>query len=167
MRHQPNWIDGAYRSATEEQIQVVNPATETLIATIDSTPLDAVSSIIASSLQNFSSGVWSRADASTRFAVLSKAASLLRSRLPDFIILETEQTGRPIREMRAQLSRIPEWLEYFASLARTHEGRVTPFKGPVVNTLTRLPLGVVVQITPWNHPLLIATKKDRRGVSSR
>lgn len=159
MRHQPNWIDGAYLSTTAERIQVVNPATETLIATIDSTPLDAVTSTIASSLRNFSSGVWSRADASTRFAVLSKAASLLRSRLPEFIILETEQTGRPIREMRAQLSRIPEWLEYFASLARTHEGRVTPFKGPVINTLTRLPLGVVVQITPWNHPLLIATKK--------
>ena len=61
--------------------------------------------------------------------------------------------------MKAQLGRIPEWLDYFASLARTHEGHVTPFKGPVVNTLVRLPLGVVAQITPWNHPLLIATKK--------
>lgn len=157
--HQSNWVDGTYHSATEERIQVINPATETLIATIDSTPPEMVNSIIASSIQNFSSGIWSRADPSTRFAVLSKAATLLRSRLPEFIALETQQTGRPIREMRAQLSRIPEWLEYFASLARTHEGRVTPFKGPVVNTLTRLPLGVVVQITPWNHPLLIATKK--------
>ncbi|OOF90168.1 hypothetical protein ASPCADRAFT_212181 [Aspergillus carbonarius ITEM 5010] len=61
--------------------------------------------------------------------------------------------------MRAQLARVPEWLEYFASLARVHEGRVTPFKGPVVNTLTRLPLGVVALITPYNHPLLIAMKK--------
>lgn len=91
--------------------------------------------------------------------MLSKAATLLRSRLPELVPLEVAQTGRPIREMKAQLSRIPEWLEYFASLARTHDGRVTPFKGPVVNTLTRQPLGVVVQITPWNHPLLIATKK--------
>jgi acyl-CoA reductase-like NAD-dependent aldehyde dehydrogenase len=159
MRHQSNWVDGAYQTPTKEQILVINPATEASIATIDSTPLETVNSIISSSLQNFSSGVWSRADASARFTVLSRAANLLRSRLPEFVILETEQTGRPIREMRAQLSRIPEWLEYFASLARTHEGRVTPFKGPVVNTLTRLPLGVVVQITPWNHPLLIATKK--------
>lgn len=159
MRHQSNWVNGAYQLAATEVIQVINPATEAAIATIDSTPLDSVNYIIASSLENFSSGVWSRADASTRFAVLSKAANLLRSRLPEFINLETQQTGRPIREMRAQLFRIPEWLEYFASLARTHEGRVTPFKGPVVNTLTRLPLGVVVQITPWNHPLLIATKK--------
>lgn len=158
VRH-PNWINGAYASATAEKILVVNPATEATIATIDSTPLETVKSIISSSLENFSSGVWSHADASTRFSVLSTAANLLRARLPEFIQLETQQTGRPIREMKAQLFRIPEWLEYFASLARTHEGRVTPFKGPVVNTLTRLPLGVVVQITPWNHPLLIATKK--------
>ncbi|KAH8808787.1 putative aldehyde dehydrogenase family protein [Xylogone sp. PMI_703] len=158
-RHQSNWVDGAYQAAASERIEVINPATESLIATVDFTPLDTVNSIIASSLKNFSSGVWSQADASARFAVLSKAANLLRARLPEFINLETQQTGRPIREMRAQLSRIPEWLDYFASLARTYEGRVTPFKGPVINTLTRLPLGVVVQITPWNHPLLIATKK--------
>ena len=123
MRHQSNWVDGAYQTPTKEQILVINPATEASIATIDSTPLETVNSIISSSLQNFSSGVWSRADASARFMVLSKAANLLRSRLPEFVALETEQTGRPIREMRAQLSRIPEWLEYFASLTRTHEGR--------------------------------------------
>ena len=156
---QSNWINGAYAYATEAGIPVINPATETEIATIDSTPPETVNSIISSSLENFASGVWSHADASTRFSVLSKAANLLCARLPEFVQLETQQTGRPIREMKAQLSRIPEWLEYFASLARTHEGRVTPFKGPVINTLTRLPLGVVVQITPWNHPLLIATKK--------
>jgi acyl-CoA reductase-like NAD-dependent aldehyde dehydrogenase len=157
--HKPNWVNGTFGNPTEQQIQIVNPATEQTIATIDSTPLEAVNRIISSSLENFSSGIWSKADASTRFAVLSKAATILRSRLPEFVNLETQQTGRPIREMKAQLSRIPEWLEYFASLARTHEGRVTPFKGPVINTLTRIPLGVVVQITPWNHPLLIATKK--------
>lgn len=157
--HRSNWINGSLQDRTEQKIQVINPATEETIATIDSTPLDQVTSIVSSSLENFSSGAWSKADASTRFSVLSKAANLLRARLPEFITLETKQTGRPIREMKAQLSRIPEWLDYFASLARTHEGRVTPFKGPVINTVTRLPLGVVVQITPWNHPLLIATKK--------
>lgn len=159
MQHYSNWVNGDYATKSGVQIEVINPATESIIATIESTSLETVTSVIASSLDNFASGIWSRTDASTRFALLSKAANLLRSRLPEFIDLETQQTGRPIREMRAQLSRIPEWLEYFASLARTHEGRVTPFKGPVVNTLTRLPLGVVVQITPWNHPLLIAIKK--------
>lgn len=157
--HVSNWVNGAYTTAATERIQVVDPATESLIATINATPSETVDQIILESQVNFKNGSWSRADASERFAVLSKAASLLRSRIPEFVTLETLQTGRPIREMQAQLARIPEWLEYFASLARTHEGRVTPFKGPAVNTLTRVPLGVVAQITPWNHPLLIATKK--------
>ena len=159
LQHHSNWVNGAHQPPAEGCIHVINPATESPLFTIDSTPSSTVSSIIQSSLSNFSSGIWSSSSASDRYLVLSKAATLLRSRLPHYIRLETSQTGRPIREMTAQLSRIPEWLEYFASLARTHEGRVTPFKGPVVNTLTRSPLGVVVQITPWNHPLLIAIKK--------
>ncbi|EIT76137.1 aldehyde dehydrogenase domain-containing protein [Aspergillus flavus] len=157
--HVSNWINGAYTTATTQVITVLNPATETPIATIDSTPQETVTTIVADSVQTFHKGPWSKTEPSDRFTVLSTAARLLRTRLPEFIELETRQTGRPIREMQTQLSRVPEWLEYFASLARVHEGRVTPFKGPVVNTLTRLPLGVVAQITPYNHPLLIATKK--------
>jgi acyl-CoA reductase-like NAD-dependent aldehyde dehydrogenase len=163
--HISNWVNGAHTPPTPERIVVLNPATETPIATIDATPQATVQAIIATSWETFHNGAWSRADASDRFTVLSKAASLLRARIPEFVELETRQTGRPIREMRAQLARVPEWLEYFASLARVHEGRVTPFKGPVVNTLTRLPLGVVAQITPYNHPLLIATKKIAAGLA--
>jgi acyl-CoA reductase-like NAD-dependent aldehyde dehydrogenase len=157
--HVSNWVNGAYASPTTARITVLNPANEAPIATVDATPRETVDEIVHHSCIAFENGSWAKADASERYAVLSKAAVLLRSRIPDFVDLETRQTGRPIREMRAQLARVPEWLEYFASLARVHEGRVTPFKGPVVNTLTRLPLGVVAQITPYNHPLLIATKK--------
>lgn len=159
MPHVSNWLNGSRGSPLPEHIQITEPATEAPIATVDNTSHEVVDAVIYNALDTFRHGTWSQTDPSERFAVLSKAATLLRSRLPKFIDLETRQTGRPIREMRAQLARIPEWLEYFASLARVHEGRVTPFKGPVVNTLTRLPLGVVAQITPWNHPLLIATKK--------
>ena len=56
--------------------------------------------------------------------------------------------------MNAQLGRLPEWFEYFAALIRVDEGAVTPFKGPYLNYLRRAPLGVVGQITPWNHPLV-------------
>ncbi|KAA8642381.1 hypothetical protein EYZ11_010534 [Aspergillus tanneri] len=157
--HFSNWVNGEHATATPVRIPVINPATETPIASIDATAREAVDAIVTSCLETFHSGPWSQSDGSERFTVLSTAARLLRASVPEFVELETRQTGRPIREMRAQLARIPEWLEYFASLARVHEGRVTPFKGPVVNTLTRLPLGVVAQITPYNHPLLIATKK--------
>jgi acyl-CoA reductase-like NAD-dependent aldehyde dehydrogenase len=159
IHHRSNWIDGQETPPSATTISVVNPATEEAFATINATPSEAVDEIITTSWKTFYSGIWSRKDPSDRFAVLSRASTLLRGRTNDFVTLETAQTGRPIREMRTQLARVPEWLDYFASLARVHEGRVTPFKGAVTNTLTRIPLGVVVLITPYNHPLLIAMKK--------
>lgn len=86
-------------------------------------------------------------------------ARLLEQRLPELAAMESLQTGRALREMRAQLGRLPEWLEYFAALARAHEGRCPPFPGPYLNYVQRIPLGVCGLITPWNHPLLIALKK--------
>lgn len=44
-------------------------------------------------------------------------------------MMESLQTGRPIREMNAQLQRLPHWLEYNAALIRTFEGSVPPFEG--------------------------------------
>lgn len=62
--------------------------------------------------------------------------------------------------MKAQLGRIPEWLEYFGAIAFTAEGTVPPFSdNKHLNYVRRVPLGVCALITPWNHPLLIATKK--------
>ena len=80
-------------------------------------------------------------------------------RLPELVDLEIDQIGRPRREMAAQLARLPEWFRYFGAVARTHEDTVPPFAGNYLNYTRRVPLGVVGHVTPWNHPLLILTKK--------
>lgn len=51
------------------------------------------------------------------------------------------------------------WFKYYAALLRTEERAVLPTQGKLHNWVDRVPLGVVVQITPFNHPLLIAVKK--------
>lgn len=107
----------------------------------------------------FISGVWSKADRNTRADVLERAAALLPDRLSDLIALEVQQTGRVIREMEAQVPSLVRWFKYFAALIRTEERAVLPTTGQLHNWIERKPLGVVVQITPFNHPLLIAVKK--------
>ena len=52
-----------------------------------------------------------------------------------------------------------KWFKYYAALIRTEERPVLPTTGKLHNWVDRKPLGVVVQITPFNHPLLIAVKK--------
>jgi acyl-CoA reductase-like NAD-dependent aldehyde dehydrogenase len=61
--------------------------------------------------------------------------------------------------MNAQMARLPDWLSYYAALLRTNQGFVAPTQGKLLNYIQRVPLGVVAQITPFNHPLFIAIKK--------
>jgi acyl-CoA reductase-like NAD-dependent aldehyde dehydrogenase len=107
----------------------------------------------------FKSGVWSKAARHTRADVLDKIADLLSANLSTLIPLEVRQTGRAIREMNAQVPSLVKWFKYYAALIRTEERAVLPTTGKLHNWIDRKPLGVVVQITPFNHPLLIAVKK--------
>lgn len=109
--------------------------------------------------QAFKSGIWSRADRHKRADVLEKIAELLAAKMSDLIPLEVQQTGRAVREMNAQVPSLVKWFKYYAALIRTEERPVLPTSGKLHNWVDRKPLGVVVQITPFNHPLLIAVKK--------
>lgn len=84
---------------------------------------------------------------------------LLTERLPALIDLEVAQTGRAVREMRAQVPSLVRWFRYYAALLRTEHRAVLPTVGKLHNWVDRVPLGVVALVTPFNHPLLIAVKK--------
>lgn len=107
----------------------------------------------------FKAGVWARLPRHTRADILEKAASLLTAHMLALIRLEVQQTGRAVREMNAQVPSLVRWFQYYAALLRTEERSVLPTQGKLHNWVDRVPLGVVVQITPFNHPLLIAVKK--------
>jgi acyl-CoA reductase-like NAD-dependent aldehyde dehydrogenase len=150
------FINGAYFAKDAAHLTLKNPALEQPFAEISLASKDTVDHAVLCAKQAYHSQKWH--DPSTRFSVMLQIATSLKRHLPEMAELESIQTGRPIREMTVQLQRLPEWIEYFASLARTVSGYQPPFKG-MLNIVQRVPLGVVAQITPWNHPLLIAIKK--------
>lgn len=51
----------------------------------------------------FEDGVWSRADVRVRAKVLNNIAEELRKALPTLVPMEVAQTGRAIKEMKAQV----------------------------------------------------------------
>lgn len=120
---------------------------------------DLVNSAIETAHKVYLEGTWSKAPVLQRAKVLNRIAELLREEFERLLFYEVSQTGRPMKEMRAQLGRLPEWFEYFAALIRVEEGTVPPFTGNYLNYVKRVPLGVCGLLTPWNHPLLIAVKK--------
>ncbi len=152
------YINGAWvEAASNERFEVENPTDRSVITTLPAGDQADIDAAVAAATEG--QKVWGAMPAQERAGVLERFARLLREALPEFVHQETLQTGRAIREMRAQLARLPEWYEYYAAVARTHEGGLHPFGGPYINYTQRRPLGVVGLITPWNHPMLILTKK--------
>ena len=81
-----------------------------IIPSVTSPSAEEVCEAIHRSQTAFQSGVWSRTSTHHRSMTLSRLARSLESRITEFAQLESQQTGRTIREMRAQLGRLPEWL---------------------------------------------------------
>ncbi|KAI1411628.1 aldehyde dehydrogenase [Hypoxylon sp. FL1857] len=153
------WVAGKEQAGEEELIPVEDPATGDIFAHFHAASVSDVDRAVSLAQAAFNSGIWSKSSRHYRADVLDKCATLLTEALPGLISLEVQQTGRAIREMNAQVPSLVRWFKYYASLLRVEEQPVLPTAGKLHNFLQRVPLGVVVQITPFNHPLLIAIKK--------
>ncbi|KAF6819866.1 Phenylacetaldehyde dehydrogenase 2 [Colletotrichum plurivorum] len=153
------WVGGQEKPGHADQIPVEDPATGEVFAHCHAASAQDVDETIRIAHDAFKAGTWSKAPRHVRAAVLDKTAELLSAAFPSLIPLEVQQTGRAIREMRAQVPTLVKWFNYYAALLRTEERSVLPTVGKLHNWTDRVPLGVVVQITPFNHPLLIAVKK--------
>jgi acyl-CoA reductase-like NAD-dependent aldehyde dehydrogenase len=102
-------------SSQRERSEILRPfASDSTRTHLNSRILSASSSDVHEAIAHahdvFQSGIWSRTPPISRSKVLSRLARALETRIPEFAKLDTLQTGRAIREMNAQLSRLPEWL---------------------------------------------------------
>ncbi len=126
--HYPLFIHGKEVRHGASNIEIEDPVTESVICTVSEAGPESVQAAVASGQRAFKAGHWSRADITTKYRVMTRLAYALQDSIESFALKESIQTGRGIREMRAQLGRLPEWIEYFAALMRTAEGSVPPFK---------------------------------------
>lgn len=144
-------LDGRDRAA------LLSPTTNEVIGHMAVAEANDVAAAVQAASRAFKA--WSSLDSLDRGRHLRNLASLIRERMADLASWESAMTGRPLREMRAQMARIPEWLEYFGGIAAGLEGESNRLRGGFVSTTTWQPYGVCALLTPWNHPVLILVKK--------
>jgi acyl-CoA reductase-like NAD-dependent aldehyde dehydrogenase len=134
-----------------------NPATGALLAELPEADADAVD--VAVQKARAALPAWQALAPRERGQLLNRIADGLEENLQALALLETTDNGRPIRETLAQQRIIPAFFRYFAGWCDKIEGTTVPVEGDYLNYTERVPVGVCAAITPWNHPLLIATKK--------
>ncbi|HTI37473.1 MAG TPA: aldehyde dehydrogenase family protein [Vicinamibacterales bacterium] len=149
------WRDAAAGRTTE----VVNPATEEVIATVAAAETSDVDAAVAAARAAFN-GPWSRMSARERGRLVSRLADRLMEKADEVSRLETLHNGKPIFESRhIEIPAAAECFEYYAGWADKVMGETIPVKGNFLTYTLREPLGVVAAIVPWNFPLLLAAWK--------
>lgn len=146
-------------AASGATMDVVNPATEEVIAQVPSAggeDLDAAVDAARAAL----SGPWSAMSARERGRLVRKLGERLLERADEVARLETLHNGKPISESRnIEIPAAAECFEYYGGWSDKVMGETIPVKGNYLTYTLREPIGVVAAIVPWNFPLLLAAWK--------
>ena len=99
---------------------------------------------------------WRGLSGPARAEHLYKWAGVMADRLEPLAQAMAREVGKPIGESRGEASRCVAILRYYASEAVRNIGDVIPAQAAgALQFSERVPLGVVVLITPWNFPAAI------------
>jgi acyl-CoA reductase-like NAD-dependent aldehyde dehydrogenase len=153
------FIGGASIPARSGQtMDVFCPADGRVIARVlDAGPVE-VDIAVGTAREALNDPAWRNMSVNARGKLVYKLAEVMEKHLEELFELETLNNGRPIRETRAQISRVPEFFRYNAALAMTRRDSMIPVDGSYLTYTRREPVGVVANIAPFNHPLLIAVR---------
>ncbi|NLH82892.1 MAG: aldehyde dehydrogenase [Phyllobacteriaceae bacterium] len=155
------FVDGGFVDAISgETFDCVNPATGAVLTRVAACDAADVDVAVAAARRAFEAGVWSRAHPSKRKAVLLKLAALIRENLPELALLETLDTGKPIRDTLAtDIPGAAAYVQWFAEAIDKLYDEVAPTAPGNLALVRREPLGVVGAVVPWNFPLDMAVWK--------
>lgn len=149
------WVDGV----SGEVFTTTNPATERELSEISLARRPDVERAVDSARKTFDTGPWRTMPIKERGKKIRGLGDLILKHRAELAILESLDTGKPIRESyEGDILRAAQNFHFFAELSEKQTDKI--FKGPTgVHTAIREPMGVVALITPWNLPLYLATWK--------
>jgi acyl-CoA reductase-like NAD-dependent aldehyde dehydrogenase len=135
-------------------IDVVNPATESVVATVSFASVEETD--LAIERARVAAVTWRTVAPVDRARLLRRFALAVRDHGEELAQLEVANAGHTISNARWEAGHVADVLEYYAGAPERHGGRQIPVAGGVDVTFFE-PLGVVGIIVPWNYPMVIAS----------
>jgi betaine-aldehyde dehydrogenase len=146
------------QAADGRTFDVINPATDTLIAQVPSAGVEDVDRAVAAATAAFD-GPWRTLPAVERGRALLRLAQVIRDHAEELSQLESENIGKPISSARWEIGAAAGVFEFYGGAANKHHGETIPVAKPGLDITLREPIGVVGLIVPWNFPLMMASWK--------
>src|SRR5215217_8275112 len=97
-------------------------------------------------------GAWGRLTATERGRLLLRLGEAVAARVDELGALESQDTGKPISQGRADIVATARYFEFYGSAADKVHGETIPFLAGYTVAVVRDPHGVTGHIVPWNYP---------------
>ena len=141
-------------SQTTEWRDVVNPATQQVLARVPFATAEEINAAVASAKEAFKT--WKKTPIGARARVFLKLQQLIRENMGELAAMLTAEQGKTLPDAEGDVFRGLEVVEHAASIGNLQLGELANNVAGGVDTYTLLqPLGVCAGITPFNFPAMI------------
>tara|TARA_B100001115_G_scaffold6362_1_gene4825 strand:+ start:820 stop:2301 length:1482 start_codon:yes stop_codon:yes gene_type:complete len=154
------YIDGNWvASETKKTFETLNPENNKPWAVVPEASAKDVDRAVRAAQKAFE-GEWPKLLPRERAKFLRAIGDKLRENAELLGEIETIDTGKLFRETKKQANYIAEYYDYYAGLADKVEGTVLPMDKPNIQAMTtRIPIGVIAAIVPWNSQMFLTATK--------
>ncbi len=141
-------------SRSERWRDVVNPATQQVLARVPLATADEVDAAVASARDAFTT--WRKTPIGQRARIFLKYQQLIREHMKELAATLTAEQGKTLADAEGDVFRGLEVVEHAAAIGNLQLGELANNVAGGVDTYTLLqPLGVCAGITPFNFPAMI------------
>ena len=160
MQKYKNYINGVFvESQSRSSFKSVDPSTEKEFAEICAAEEFEVNLAVESAHNAFNEN-WYKVLPYQRAKYLRSIGDQLKDKAELLGTIETKDTGKLFKETKFQANYIAEYYYYYAGLVDKIEGSTLPIDKEDMHVFTsRVPLGVVAAIIPWNSQMFLTAVK--------
>lgn len=155
--HWHNFIAGEWVDA-QESIQVYDPATGNVFASIACATEDDVERAILAARECVESGVLTDCRPAKRAELMHRIATEIRLIAEEAAPLLCQENGKSLNDSKDEFLIAARYFEYYAGMADKIEGKSIPLGKDYVDFTYYEPVGISAQVVPWNFPVDICAR---------
>ena len=134
-----------------------DPANGSFVSTFTESSKEDVHAAVQAAKSAFEGSPWARSP-KLREETLHRIQDVILHEFEELASLQTRESGKVIRDSRAELRSAADFFGYNSGLARNVSGRTSIPDPNTMSFVMREPIGVVGMIVPWNSPLVLLAR---------
>lgn len=150
-------IVGGERIEGGATFEDINPSTGQAFATVARCGAAEIDQAVTAARQAFETS-WRKTTPPERARVLHGISALLQRDHEELSRLESTDTGKPLKQARADVTVAARYFEFYANTIESFYGDTIPSLADTLVYTLREPHGVTGHIIPWNYPIQISCR---------